>query len=64
MSFKINSVVFIYNRIRHCLVPLNDRHFAILEGGLDKGDFYFINIYILKIGNIKNLSQSNFFNLL
>ena len=33
-------------RIRRCLVPLNDRHFAKLGGGLDKGDFYFINICI------------------
>ena len=26
--------------------PQNDRHFAKLEGGLDKGDFYFSHIYI------------------
>ena len=26
--------------------PLNDRHFFKLAGGLDKGDFYFIQIYI------------------
>ena len=24
---------------------LNDRHFAKLGGGLDKGNFYFINMY-------------------
>ena len=35
------------------------RHFSKLRGGLDEGDFYFINIYILKIEN-KNLSQSNY----
>ena len=28
-------------RIRRCPVPLNDRHFAKLGGGLKKGDFYF-----------------------
>ena len=26
--------------------PQNDRHFAKLRGGLDKGDFYFPQIYI------------------
>ena len=36
-----------YTVIRRCLVPpLNDRHFAKLGGGLDKGDFYFPQIYI------------------
>ena len=33
-------------RIWRCLVPLNDRHFAKLGGGLDKADFYLINFYI------------------
>ena len=40
--------------------PLNDYHFAKLGGGLDKADFYFINIYIKKKLHLKNLSQSNF----
>ena len=47
-----------YYRIRRFLVPLNDRHFAKLGGGLDKCDFYFSQIYILKKLEIKNLSQS------
>ena len=39
--------------------PLNDRNFAKLGGGgLDKGDFYFPQIYIKNLK--KNLSQSNF----
>ena len=39
--------------------PQNDRHFAKLGGGLDKGDFYFKQIYIQK--NLKKtLSQSYF----
>ena len=32
--------------IRRCLVPLNDRHFTKLGEGLDKGDFYFRQIYL------------------
>ena len=48
-------------RIRRCLVPLNDRHFAKPGGGLDKGYFYFKQIYILNKLEIKKLSQSIFF---
>ena len=43
-----------YYRIQHCLVPKMSVTLPNSEGGLDKGDFYYINIYI------KNLSQSNF----
>ena len=35
-------------RIRRCLVSPKDRHFAKLGGGLDKGDFYFINKFTFK----------------
>ena len=33
----VNELLY---RIRRCLVPLNDRHFAKLRGGLDKGYFF------------------------
>ena len=47
ISNALLSLKYIY-RIRRCLVPpQNDRHFAKLGGGgLDKGDFYFPQIYI------------------
>ena len=45
--FSQREPAWLFNyRIRRCLVPLNDCDFANLGGGLEKGDFYFKQIFI------------------
>ena len=61
-TYFITILSLLWYRIRRCLVPLKNRHFTKLRGGLDSGDFYFLQI-LLKNKN-KNFESFKFFNLL